>query len=210
MEKHFGVWRKLFVVRQGVGQALFVFGQHVAAYVGIVGAVEDMVGRGDREHDFYDFGRGAACQIVVEAREVGFPINGLHQAFGVHGRINGFHARHGKRQVRTAMRHDDFHVGITGKHVPRNHIHDGARGFCRIFAHRQRRVLHQFGFIGCGAVRVNDNDGMALVEHFHQCVQRLVAKILPATVGGELYSVGVERVERIDGFPDGGSDIGQR
>ena len=43
------------------------------------------------------------------------------------------------------------------------------------------RILPQYNFLRIrrGAVRMDDNDGVTLVQGFHQRVQRLIAQVLP-------------------------------
>ena len=59
-------------------------------------------------------------------------------------------------------------------------------------------------------MRVDDDDGVPLVQDFHQRIQRLVAQVLPPAVGRQFHAVRSQRIERIDGFTDGGVHIGQR
>ena len=57
---------------------------------------------------------------------------------------------------------------------------------------------------------VQDDDGLAFVQHLHQRVERFVAHILPPAVGRQFDTVGAERIERINSLLDGGFHIGQR
>ena len=57
---------------------------------------------------------------------------------------------------------------------------------------------------------MDDDDGMTLVQDFHQRVEFLIAKILPAAVGRQLHAVRAQGVERINCFADGGLHIRQR
>ena len=108
------------------------------------------------------------------------------------------------------MGHDDFQVRVTHEHVPRQHIHHGASSLRRIFVHRQRCGSNDSLRIRRGAVRVDDDDGIPLVQDFHQRIQRLVAQVLPPAVGRQLYAVRTQGIKHVNGFPDGGVHIRQR
>lgn len=168
-----------------------------------------MIGRGDGEQRAQDFEGGTARQVEVEARKVVFPIYRLHIALLHHRRKNGLHSRQCQRQERTAMGHDHFQVRVAHKHVPCQHIHHGAGGLRRIFVHSQRCGGDDFFRIRRGAVWMDDDDGVTLVQHFHQRVQLFVAQVLPPAVGRQLHTVRAQGVERIDGFTNGGIHIGQ-
>ena len=133
-----------------------------------------MVGRGEGEQRAQDFGGGTARQVEVKARQVAFPIYRLHIALRDHCRKDGLHSRQRQRQERAAMGHDYFQVGIAHEHVLRQHVHHGASGLRRIFIHRQRRGGNDFLRVRRGAVRMDDDDGVTLVQDLHQWVQRLV------------------------------------
>lgn len=59
-------------------------------------------------------------------------------------------------------------------------------------------------------MRVDDDDGVTLVQDLHQRVQRLVAQVLPSAVGRQFHAVRSQGVKRINSFTDGGIHIGQR
>ncbi len=169
-----------------------------------------MVGRSDGEQRSQDFEGRTARQVEVKARQVAFPVYRLHIALLHHCRKDGFHSRQRQRQERAAMGHDYFQVRIAHQHVPCQHIHHGAGGLRRIFIHRQRRGGDDSFRTRRGAVRMDDDDGVPLVQDFHQRVQFFVAKILPPAVGRQLHAVRSQGVERIDGFADGSVHVGQR
>ncbi len=58
----------------------------------IVGTAEQIVGRGGGRQGFDHFGDRPSRKVRTEVREVGVPIDGLHEAFGRHRRKSGFHA----------------------------------------------------------------------------------------------------------------------
>ena len=58
--------------------------EHLRRDVGIVGAIEQMVGGGDSEEYTDDLGRVCAGKVVVEGTEVGLVVNVAHDVVGLH------------------------------------------------------------------------------------------------------------------------------
>ena len=51
---------------------------------------------------------------------------------------------------------------------------------------------------------MQDDDSTALAQHVEERVQFGRSEVLALRIGGQLDAVGLQRVQRIDGFADGG------
>ena len=91
--------------------------KHLWCHVGIVGSIEQMVGRGDGEHHADDFRTMGSGKIVIESRKILFPIYLAHHFVCLHHGSQRLHARHGQRQIDTAMRHHHLYIMIAGQHI---------------------------------------------------------------------------------------------
>ena len=86
VEYHLVVWCQVRLFREIVFHPRQTLLEHLWSDVGIVGAVEQMVGRGDGEQHADDLGRVCPCKVVVEGSEVGFVVNLTHHLVGLHHR----------------------------------------------------------------------------------------------------------------------------
>ena len=81
------------------------------------------------------------------------------------------------------MGHNDFHLRVAGQHITGNHVGHGTGGFREVLLHGEWRLLHHLAVDGIGTVGMQDDDGMALVEHREQGVEFGRAQVLAIHVG---------------------------
>ena len=184
--------------------------EHLWSHIGIVRAIQQMVGRGDSEHHADGLGRMGSCQVIIERGEVGFPIDVAHHFVGLHDGRERLHARHSQRQIGPAMGNHDLHVGIACQHIAANHVGHGTGGFRQIFLHGERCLRHHFAVDWVRTVRMQDDDGVPLIEHGKERIQLRRTQVLPPHVCRQLDAVGAQCVERIDRLADSGIHIRQR
>ena len=169
-----------------------------------------MVGCGDGEHHADGLGRMGSRQVIVECGKVGLPVDVAHHLVGLHDGRERLHARHGQRQIGTAMGNHDFHVGIAGKHIAADHVGHGACRLGQVFLHGKRRLRHHLAIDGIRAMRMQDDDGLPLVEHGKKRVQFRRTQVLSLDIGRQLDAVSPQCVERINRLADSRIHIGQR
>ena len=168
--------------------------------VGIVGAIEQMVGGGDSQKGADGVVRRGAGEVEIQAGDVGVHIHRLHIPLLDHDGQEALETRKGIRQERAAMRNHDLEVRIPDQDIVRDHIEDGPRSFGQILVRGQRHFGDQLVIDGGRLVRMRDYHGLARVQHLHQRLQFRIAQVLAVAVGGQFHAVRMQDVQRIDGF----------
>ena len=168
--------------------------------VGIVGAIEQMVGGGDGQEGADGIVRRGAGEVEIQAGDVGVHIHRLHIPLLDHDGQEALETRKGVRQERAAVRDHDLEVRIPDQDVVGCHVEDGTRSFGQILVGSQRHFGDQLVIDGGRLVRMRDNHGLARVQHLHQRLQFRIAQVLAVAVGGQFHTVRMQDVQRIDGF----------
>ena len=178
-------------------QSLLSVDENRFGHIGVVAAIEDVVGRGDGQEGVEDVVGGRSGKVVVEARQVGVDIHRLHDALFHHYWQQRAETREGIRQKRAAVRHNHLQVRVTYQHVVGYHVENSARGLGKVFVACQWHVGNQLCVDRRGLVGMQDDNGVLLVEVGHQCVEGGVAEVLPIAVRGQLDAVGSQNLKGV-------------
>ena len=210
MEYHLLVGRKVWLISQILLHALETLGEHLCGNVGIVGTIEQMVGRGDGEQHADDLRAMSTSKIVIEGCEICLPIDIAHEFVGLHHGSQRLHARNHQRQIGSAMRHYHLNIIIASQHITANHIADGASGLGEILLHGEWCLLHHLFVDRVRTMRMQDDKSLALIKKRKKRVEFRCAQILTTYVCCQFDAVGTKYIQRIAGFLDGGIYIRQR
>ena len=128
VENHLAIRCKVWLSSQVLLHALEALGEHLRGDVGIVGTIEQMVGRGDGEQHADDLWRVGTGEVVVKGCEVGIPVDIAHEFISMHHGGERFHPWNHQRQIGSAMRHYHLDVGVASQHITTDHIRHGTGG----------------------------------------------------------------------------------
>ena len=108
------------------------------------------------------------------------------------------------------MWHNDFQMWIAYQYIMCYHVEYRARGLGQIFIAGQRHIGNQLSIERRGFVRVQDDDGVLLVEIGHQRVQSRVTEVLSVAVGSQLDAICTQDFQGIASLLQCVWHIGQR